>query len=307
MRTSDGHDIHEVAAARDDRVDAHAVIVREGLAIGVDRHQADHRGVERVDAQVRRDAGVGGVAGVADQFADEAVVRPREGELRAGAVLRAAVHHDRDVHIIELAEAHQLALAAEELQLPLLLEAGAVVDLDILLGGDGEEDQFAGEVVNRAALDDARRGGEHPGDLAVVAAAVRRAGLRVGVRVIEDDDAVQFAHDADRRAGPPAVEHRLDAGDAEIGAIGEAEAVEVGGDALGRVDFLEAEFGVRVDRVTDRVDGIAVRLDGGGDALFGRSSVVCFVPVVAASVSSWSLPYRHRSEVASCTGIHILA
>ena len=58
-------------------MDADRVLVPEGLAKRIDRHEADLRGVERVDAHVRRAAGMGRPADVARELADAPVVRQR--------------------------------------------------------------------------------------------------------------------------------------------------------------------------------------------------------------------------------------
>ena len=91
------------------------VLVAERLADRVDAGQRDLRGVERVDAQVRRAARVRGAADEARGLADPAVVRRGHAGL---AVLRppVGVDHHREVHVVEVAEAHQLLLAARELE-----------------------------------------------------------------------------------------------------------------------------------------------------------------------------------------------
>src|SRR2546427_251741 len=68
--------VHLRAPVGDDRVHADRVLVLEGLADRVDRHEADLGRVERVHSHVRRTAGVSGAPDVAHRLHDAAVVRP---------------------------------------------------------------------------------------------------------------------------------------------------------------------------------------------------------------------------------------
>jgi hypothetical protein len=65
---------------------------------------------------------------------------------------------------------------------------------------DGEKHQIAGEVVVRADLRQSHGDAQHARDLGIVAAAVRRSGLRVGERMIRGAQAVELADE--RGAGP---------------------------------------------------------------------------------------------------------
>ena len=109
--------VHLRAARGEDRMHADGVLVPERLAEGVDGHEPDLGGVERVDAQVGRAAGMRGLADIARELAHAPVVRQRHAGL---AVLRARgeVNHHREVHVVEVAEAEQLGLAAQELERP---------------------------------------------------------------------------------------------------------------------------------------------------------------------------------------------
>ena len=153
---------------------AHGVLVAEGLADGVDRQQGHVGGVEGVDAGMRGAAGVRGAADEARGLAEAAVVGARD---RHPAVLgaRRGVDHHRQVDVVEVAEAQQLALAAEELQAarPDLLESP--LEVAALLGRHREEHDPAGEVLQRPALDQTERGAEESRHLRVVAAGVGRA------------------------------------------------------------------------------------------------------------------------------------
>ena len=108
-------------------------------------------------------------------------------------------------------------LPKQELDLAALLAAQALLDIDELLGRDGEEDQFAGEVLGGADRREAHRDPEHAGDLGVVAAAVRRAGVRIGERMVGGPQAVEFADDGEARARALAAQAALDPGQGQAG------------------------------------------------------------------------------------------
>ena len=83
---------------------------------------------------------------------------------------------------------------------PLLLAPETLLDIDELLGRDREKHQLAGEVLGGLGVGQPHRGAEHAGDLRVVAAAVRRAGVRVGERVVGGAQAVELADKGEARA-----------------------------------------------------------------------------------------------------------
>src|SRR5712672_3207996 len=81
------------------------------------------------------------------------------------------------------------------------------------------------------------RDAEHAGDLRVVAAAVRRAGMRVGQRVVGGSEAVELADEGEAGAGGIAAEAALDAGQGEAGLRGEADLTHLVGDDRGGLAF----------------------------------------------------------------------
>ncbi len=105
--------------------------------------------------------------------------------------------HHRHVDVVEMALGDEFGLAQQELDFAALLAMQALLDIDELLGRDGEEDQFAGEVLGGTDLREAHRDPEHAGDLGVVAAAVRRTGVRIGEGMVGGSQAVQFAEDGE--------------------------------------------------------------------------------------------------------------
>src|SRR6202035_3640864 len=96
------------------------------------------------------------------------------------------------------------------------LAAQALLDIDELLGRDREKDDFAGELAGADRVE-AHRGAEHAGDLRVVAAAMRGAGMRVGEGMVGGSEAVELADDGDARAGAGAGDAALDTGEREPG------------------------------------------------------------------------------------------
>ncbi len=110
--------VHNLAALRDDGMDPDGVLLPEGLPLGVDAHEAEHRGVQRVYPLVGRPAGVGLQPDVADHLAHEAVVAASDAELTRNLRVRVAAYAQVDVG--QRPEADELLLAAEELEQPLL-------------------------------------------------------------------------------------------------------------------------------------------------------------------------------------------
>src|SRR5205085_2428949 len=93
---------------------------------------------------------------------------------------RRAVDHHRQIHVVEVTEAKELGLAAEELELPRARLAHPPLDVAVLLRGHREEHEAAREVLRSLRLDEAHGGTEEARDLRVVAARMRGARRRIG-------------------------------------------------------------------------------------------------------------------------------
>ena len=108
--------------------------------------------------------------------------------------------HHRHVDVVEMALGDEFGLAEQEFDLAPLAPPQPLLDIDEFLGRDREEHDLAGEVLGRARRRQPHRDAEHAGDLGVVAAAMRRAGMRVGERVLGGAQAVEFAEQREARA-----------------------------------------------------------------------------------------------------------
>ena len=168
--------------------------------------------------------------------------------------------HHRHVDVVEMAFGDQFGLAEEELDLALLAAAEALLDIDELLGRHREEHQFPGEVLGCARRREAHRDAEHAGDLGVVAAAVRGAGMRVGERVVGGAQAVEFADEGEARPGRVAADAALDPGQREAGSGAEAEGGHAGDERRG-LGLVEPGLGVMEDGFAEFDDLVAVALD----------------------------------------------
>ena len=131
--------------------------------------------------------------------------------------------HHRHVDIVEMALGDEFGLAEQEFDLAPLAPPQALLDIDEFLGRHREKHDFAGEVLGRARRRQPHRDAEHAGDLGVVAAAVRRAGMRVGERVLGGAQAVELAEQRETRAGLAAAQPPLDPGQPEAGLRREAQ------------------------------------------------------------------------------------
>jgi hypothetical protein len=172
------------------------------------------------------------------------------------------VDHHGQVHVVEVAEAHQLLLAAGELEAAgpdLLL---APLDVAALLGRHREEDHAAREVIERARVHQAHRGPEHPGHLRVVAAGVGRPGLGIRLRMPGDPQAVELA---DHREGRPIARAATDLaahpGHREAGTRRHPEAPERRLDERGRLQLLEAHLRLLPDALTETDDLLGAPID----------------------------------------------
>ena len=241
---------------------AHRVLVAKRLADGIDAHQRDVRGVERVDARVRRGAGVRRLADEAHRLAEPAVVGARDCD-RAVFGTRRRVDHHGEIDVVEVAQAQQLALAAEELEASGSHLLESPLEVAAFLGGDGEEGHASRQVLHRLRRREADGGAEHPRHLSVVTAGVRRACGRVGFRVALNDEAIELAHHRERRAGAGATgDVGAHAGESEAGLRRQPDFAKHVGDQRRGLDFLEAELGLAADALAERDDALGVRLDG---------------------------------------------
>ena len=193
-------DADRIAALGDDRVDADRVLFPKGLALSSDRVHRDHRRVERVDAALRRPAGMRRPAEKADLLDHGAVRRFGDRRARLLPIMRAGVDHHRHVDIVEMALGDEFGLAEHEFDLALGDAAEPLLDIDEFLGRHREKDDLAGEVVGDLGVGQRHRRTQHPGDLRVVAAAVRRTGHRIGERMLRGAQAVEFADQGEPRS-----------------------------------------------------------------------------------------------------------
>ena len=130
------HGTDGFAAFGDDGMDADGVGVNEGFTVEVDGGHCQGGGVEGVDAEVGRAAGVGAPAEEPDFFGQGAVVGAAYGQLPfAGGT--GGVHHHRQVDVVELAQPDELGFAAQELDFALAPQVVAVFNFDVFLGRHG--------------------------------------------------------------------------------------------------------------------------------------------------------------------------
>ena len=142
-----------------------------------------------------------------DTLGQHPVVGAAHGELRVPGS-RDGVGHHGHVNVVQLAQPDELGLAAQELNAARPAQLVPVLDLDVLLGGHGEQGDAARQGLHDPRGLQAHGRRDHRADLAVVAAGVGRARGRVGVGVAGHDQGVELAHDGHGGASPPGVQHR---------------------------------------------------------------------------------------------------
>ena len=177
------------------------------------------------------------------------------------------VGHHCEVDVVELAEAQEFRLAGKELQLALLPELVAVLDLDVLLRRHGDEGDAAAEGVEDAGRLKTHANAEHHSDLRVVPAGVGRARGGVGVGVSGHEQRIELTHDADGGAGARAAfELALDAGDGDAGAALHSHLAHDAVDDGGRLLLAEAGLRVLEDGLGYANELLAAAVDLLGDA-----------------------------------------
>src|SRR5213593_660844 len=260
-------DVHLGAAVGQDGVNADRVLVAEGFPQRVDRGERELRRVERVDAHVGRAAGVRRAPDEARRLSEPSVVGP--GNTREAVLgTRRGVDHHCQVDVVQVAEAQQLALSAQELEAPRANLVEPPFEVAALFGGDGHERHAARETVHGPGPHEADRRAHKPRDLGVVAARVDRAGGPIRLRVSGDHESIELAHEGKRGAGPRAAggigPHPRDR---EPGPRGEAELSKLRLHQRRRPQLLEAELRVAPDRLPDGDDLVGMALDRFVDAV----------------------------------------
>lgn len=266
-----------VSPVRQYGVDAHRVLVAEGVPLGVDGADRQHRRLEGVHPVPGGRTGVAGPAGEGDPLHHRAVVAVPDAE--PGGLPRRVAEH-RHVHIVEGTPGEQVGLADQVRQLPGPYPLAPPVQLDALLGRHGEERHVSVQVLPYGGQADRRA--DHRRHLGVVAAGVRRTGLRVGERVPGQHQGVEFAEYGHcRPLGTP--RHAcLYPGEGEPALEGEVELREPPGHRRGGPVLAEAGLRVALKvlaqlqqalpAVFDRRTGPLLELSGGRGSATGAGT-----------------------------------
>ena len=262
-----GDDVDDVPALGEDGMDAHAVLVAEGLPLAVDGGEGEVRGVQGIHPTLGRQTGVRGLATEADALGQEAVRRLGQSVGALQGVGASRVDHHRHVDVVEGAQLQQFRLAGQESGSAAAHEVETVVDLHVLLGGNGEEHDPPGQLRGDARRGQAEGGTRETGDLGVVAAGVGRAGGAVGARVAGQDQGVQLAHEGDGRPGPPSFQDRPHSREGETLLEGQARFFEYGFHPVGGAMLLEPDLRLVHHRLPEGDDALTAGLDGGADGV----------------------------------------
>ena len=177
------------------------------------------------------------------------------------ALARAGVDHHCHVDIVEMALGDELLLAEHEFDLAAGDAAEPLLDIDEFLGRHRKKHDLAGEVLGDVGAGQSDRGTQHPGDLGVVAAAVRRAGARVGERVVGGTQAVELADECQPRPRRAARKPALDPGQRQSRARRQSERAHPLGDESRGPGLVEAGFGVAQDGFAEIDDRVGMAVD----------------------------------------------
>ncbi|MPM49871.1 hypothetical protein SDC9_96605 [bioreactor metagenome] len=185
--------VDDVAATGHDGVDPNVVLFLKFLPDGVDGCEPLGCGIQRIDTLMRA-CGMAGKSRVMDDFADKTVARTVHPDVLI-LFAAGAVAEDGDVDIVENTAGNELGLAAVIADFPRLAKLFPVGKLNELLCRDCDESQFSAELIFDFRPQQPIGGSQHGGRLHVMGTGVDIA-LFIAVGVIEDDEGVEFAHDA---------------------------------------------------------------------------------------------------------------
>ena len=184
------------------------VLVAERFPQRVAAVQTQRRCILGVDAVLGGAAGMAAAAFIGEDLGDDAVKAVLAGKVVIVVVVR--VDHQRQIHSVEIAPAHEFRLTAQVFDLSLVDESLAEFQLDHLFRRDQHKTDLAAETVQSAGLGQGCGDADHLRALAVVTAAVRHA--VDGFRVIRDVQRIQFAHDGQAGTGSSCVDVYIESG-----------------------------------------------------------------------------------------------
>ena len=127
--------------------------------------------------------------------------------------------------------------------------------------GTAKKMSLAGELLGGLGIAEPDRGAQHPGDLRVVTATVRRPGGRIGERMLRGAQAVELADKREPRSGRAAGEPAFDAGQREARTRRQSQGGHPLGDEGGGLYLVEAGLGVAQDRFAEIDDRVGVAID----------------------------------------------
>ena len=161
-----------------------------------------------------------------------------------------------------MSEPQELGLAAQELELARPGLGDAPFDVAVLFGRNGEERDAAGQLVERLGVEEPDGRAQHAGDLRVVAAGVRGAGVGIAFGMAGNHERVELAeHREGRSVTGPATDVGAHAGQRETRPRGQPELLEGFLDEPGGLDFLEPQLRVAADLLTEADDLVRALVD----------------------------------------------
>ena len=152
----------------------------------------------------------------------------------------------------------EFGLAEHEFELALGDAAEALLDIDEFLGRHREKDDLAREVVDDLGVGQRHRRTQHPGDLRVMAATMRRTGRRIGERMLRGAQTVEFADQGEPRSRRAAQQTALNPGQRQAGARRQPERIHPLGNQSGGLDLVEPGLRVAQDGFAEIDDGVGV-------------------------------------------------
>ena len=236
-------------------MDAHIVLVPEGLTLGVDGHQADLGRLESVDPIPGSAAGMSFFAFIINQLCHIAHThRAASGHFVAAV----GVLHEHHIDIVEYTQLDEFLLAADKGQLALFDQAMAVFQLHPFFGRHTHQDDVAVQFAHNAAVLQRHSSTHDGGNLHMMAAGMGCTSHRVGAPMARRHDSIQLAHQSQTNFGRTALHGSNDAGDGYPILVFDAQLIQHFVYFLCGFEFLESQLRLCKDRFSKSDDFIGI-------------------------------------------------
>jgi hypothetical protein len=161
--------------------------------------------------------------------------------------LRMGVDNHRHLNLLQVTLADELLLSSEIADFPLVAQTQPLFDFDKFLGRGAQEKNLSAYLFAGAGRGQTEGGAQHDGNLEVMTAKMRRAGDRIGPRVVAIHDRIHLPHDQEPRPGPGPGQNAFHPCYGDSFPDGQIKTSQRGGNQFRGFRLLESEFRMPVD------------------------------------------------------------